>query len=167
MIFGVFLNPTEERKEKGTVIWKLVFGIAFLEFLSQAIILDGLMLAGSSIYTVAYSSVIIYTALFSYYIVHRSLCLPQWIGIIIVMIGLAIVSIDAQNDGRDVLEGFLFVLLGSLSHSLTYVGSEFLLTLSSDPIRPEYLSFLLGVIGSCLNLTWQVVYTLPLLSSKT
>jgi drug/metabolite transporter (DMT)-like permease len=161
MIFGVFLNPSEERKEKGKVIWKIVIGIALLEFFSQVIILDGLMLAGSSVYTVAYSSVIIYTALFSYFIVQRSLCLPQWIGILFVMIGLAIVSLDAQSDGPDVLVGFLLVLLGSLSHSLTYVGSEFLLTLSSDPIRPEYLSFLLGVIGSSFNLTWQMIYTLP------
>lgn len=159
MCLGRLINPVE--KENGVVHWNLVILIALLETISQAIILDGLMLAGSAIYTVAYSSVLIYTAIFSYYFVHRSLNHRQWIGILTVMFGLAIASLGAKADGKDVLIGFILVLIGSLTHSLTYVGSEYLLTLSEEPIRPEYLSFLLGSIGTSINLCWQCVYTFP------
>eukprot|EP01040_Poterioochromonas_malhamensis_P001211 gene1211-1284_t len=156
---GIFINPVP--REPGIVEWKLIIAIALLEALSQGIVLDGLMLAGSAIYTVAYSSIVAYTAVLSMYFVNRRLNYLQWTGVITVMIGLGLVAMDAKSNGSDVYLGFFLVLLGSFSHSLTYVGSEYVMTLTSEPIRPEYLSFLLGSIGSSLNLTWQLFYTLP------
>jgi drug/metabolite transporter (DMT)-like permease len=159
MCLGRFINPVPT--EKGKVEWVLIVVIAILETGSQALILDGLMLAGSAIYTVAYSSVLIYNAIFSRYLIGRNLNTLQWIGILTVMLGLALTSSGAKADGREVLLGFSFVLLGSLTHALTYVGSEYLLTITEDPIRPEYLSFLLGGVGTSLNLAWQCLYTIP------
>ncbi len=156
---GIFINPVP--REPGIVEWKLIIAIALLEALSQGIVLDGLMLAGSAIYTVAYSSIVAYTAVLSMYFVNRQLNYLQWTGVITVMIGLGLVAMDAKSNGSDVYLGFFLVLLGSFSHSLTYVGSEYVMTLTSEPIRPEYLSFLLGSIGSSLNLTWQLFYTIP------
>eukprot|EP01039_Chlorochromonas_danica_P000732 gene732-796_t len=125
---------------QGTIQWKFILIIALLEFFSQALILDGLMAAGSAIYTVVYSSVTVYTALLAYFFLHRHLHLMQWVGIIIVFLGLAVVSIGAKSDGSDVLYGVVLILTGSLSHASMYVVRS---------------------LGTTINLVWQFVYTYP------
>lgn len=145
----------------GTIQWKFILIIALLEFFSQALILDGLMAAGSAIYTVVYSSVTVYTALLAYFFLHRHLHIMQWVGVLIVFLGLAVVSIGAKNDGSDVLYGVVLILTGSLSHASMYVVSEYLLMWCDDPISPDFLCFLQGSLGTTINLLWQFVYTYP------
>ncbi len=54
------------RDTSGTIRWEIIITIAIIEAASQALIMDGLIMAGSAIYTVAYSSVTMYTAIFAY-----------------------------------------------------------------------------------------------------
>jgi drug/metabolite transporter (DMT)-like permease len=160
-----FAALTTKSIYSGTVRWRYVIVIAFLELFSQALILDGLMLAGSAIYTVTYSSVTIYTALLAYIFVGHRLHVVQWVGVVTVFIGLAVVSIGAKADGPDVSLGVLFILTGSFSHACTYVLAEYLLIFMADPMSPEALCLHLGAVGTGLNLTWQVFYTLPRIQS--
>ncbi|RYH17551.1 DMT family transporter [archaeon] len=157
MLSAYFVNNANF--SKGTIKWKYVAVIAFLELISQFLIFDGLMLAGSAIYTVAYSSVTIYTAILAMFFLNKKLHYMQWLGIIIIAFGLAVVSIGAQADGSDVLTGVCMILLGSVSHACTYVVTEYVLVYTDDPISPERLCFVLGLFASSLNLSWQVLYT--------
>lgn len=157
--FLILLNKSA--RYKGTVRWKPIIVIAILEATSQAVVLDGLILAGSAIYTVAYSSVTMYTAVLAYLFLQKKLHPFQWIGVALVMCGLSLVSIGANQDGPDAVLGVVLILAGSLTHSINYVSSEYLLTQCEDPIEPELLAFFLGTMGSCFNMMWQIFYTIP------
>lgn len=145
----------------GTIHWHLVALVVAIETISQIFIMDGLLLAGSAIYTIAYSSVTIYTAIFATIFLHHRMHFMQWIGLVIVVVGLALVAVGAKAEGDDIALGVLFILFGSLSHSVVYILSEYLLKHTINPIKPEFLCFLLGVSGTFVNLCWQTVYTYP------
>lgn len=145
----------------GIIRWDSIFLIAIVEAISQALVLDGLLFAGSAIFTVAFSSVTIYTAILSYIVLGRILNYKQIFGMIVVVIGLAFGAIDAGSLGNDVLIGSIFILLGAFFHSVNYIISECTLTTFDNPIRPELLAFLLGTIGIFINICWQIFHTLP------
>lgn len=159
MCFLIFIKPSAFWQ--GKIQWVPSISVGVLEAASQAIILSGLAMAGSVIYTVAYSSTTMYTAIFAFLILKKVLRPLQWLGVVLVMIGLAIVSIGAEQDGSDVVAGFFMILCGSLTHSLTYIGSEYVLSFCDDPVEPELFSFINGVFGTCVNVAWQCFYTIP------
>ncbi len=148
-------------RRQGVIHWPLLFAISFVELISQVLNLNGLIFAGSSLYTVVHSSVTVYIAVLSYFFLNRKLHQGQWIGIMIVMMGLSIVAAGARLDGQDASLGVVLVLLGSGIHSATYICSEYLLVCCDNPISPELLCTLLGGVGTAINLSWQLVYTLP------
>jgi drug/metabolite transporter (DMT)-like permease len=85
----------------------------------------------------------------------------QWMGIFTVTFGLTIVLIGSEHEGTKVTYGIVLILLGALLHSLSYVISEYLLIVSDDPIAPEYLCTLLGLLSGSINIFWQIIYTIP------
>jgi drug/metabolite transporter (DMT)-like permease len=159
MCLLIFLKPSAFHH--GKIQWIPSISVGVLEAGSQAIILSGLALAGSVIYTVAYSSTTMYTAILAFLLLKKSLHPLQWAGVVMVMAGLAVVSIGAEEDGTDVVAGFFMILCGSLTHALTYIGSEYVLSFCEDPVEPELFSFINGVFGTLINLLWQCFYTIP------
>eukprot|EP01038_Epipyxis_sp_PR26KG_P007848 gene7848-10656_t len=153
-------------RKQGIIRWDMIVFIAVCDICSQILNLNGLIYAGSAIFTVVYSSVTIYTAVFARIFLNVRLQSTQWFGIFVVFAGLAIVSIGAKTDGRDVFFGVILILLGSLIHSLTYIASEYLLAIIDNPIAPELLCTLLGSITLCMNLIWQIFYTVPRYNEK-
>lgn len=153
-------------RNTGKVRWNVVFAISFFEMLAQVLNMNGLIYAGSAIFTVIYSSITIYTAVFSYVFLNRQLHVMQWVGVVVVMVGLAMTSLSAKNDGIDVEFGVFLILLGTAVHSFTYIMSEYLLVVVEDAIAPQLLSSILGAIGSFLILCWQLIYTLPNYQTK-
>ena len=155
----ILLNLSAIRK--GTIQWKYLLLVTFTELISSILTFHGLTDAGSAIFTVAYCSVTIFTAFFASIFLGRKLCMMQWMGIFTVTFGLTIVLIGSEHEGTKVTYGIVLILLGALLHSLSYVISEYLLIVSDDPIAPEYLCTLLGLLSGSINIIWQIIYTIP------
>eukprot|EP00597_Dinobryon_sp_UTEXLB2267_P004567 CAMPEP_0170063822 /NCGR_PEP_ID=MMETSP0019_2-20121128/4546_1 /TAXON_ID=98059 /ORGANISM="Dinobryon sp., Strain UTEXLB2267" /LENGTH=278 /DNA_ID=CAMNT_0010270349 /DNA_START=176 /DNA_END=1012 /DNA_ORIENTATION=- len=128
--------------------------------------MNGLMYAGSAIFTVVYSSVTIYNAIFAHIFLQKRLNIMQWVGVLIVMIGLALTSLGTQNEGKDVFFGIILILIGSMIHSGTYIMSEISLVHAEYPIAPQLLCSLLGSIELVGIIGWQIYYTLPRYQEK-
>jgi hypothetical protein len=99
-------------------------GIACFDIAAQSLNYAGAGLAGATIFAVVYSSVTVWTAIFSRVFCGRHLNRPQCYAIALVVAGLCITALDSVNLGRDVARGTALVILGSCMHGGTYVMSE-------------------------------------------
>ena len=108
---------------------------------------NGLMLCGASVFTVVYSSITIYTALLSKIFFGRDMHPLQWLGIVITILGLAIVTkAEEDSEAPTVMYGIFLVLVGTMAHSSIYVLTEYVLVFADDPVPPERLATILGTI---------------------
>ena len=148
----------------GKIRWFKMILLAIIELCSAALCFTGLVCAGSAVFTVIYSSVTVYTALFSRIFFGRELHHMQWGGVFMVMLGLTSSSIGASFGGaegeEDVGIGIAMIIIGSMFHSLVYILSESILK-SEDPIAPEFLGSFMGCVGVFVFGLWQVFYTFP------
>jgi Nucleotide-sugar transporter len=134
--------------------------IALIDIAAQSLNYTGAGLAGATIFAVIYSSVTVWTAVFSVILLHRSLTIWQWTAIFIVFGGLAFTASDSINLGPDVVRGTMLIFLGSCLHGGTYVLSEAIM-IGSDQLSPRQNSAIQGLVASSGFLLWQIFYTLP------
>lgn len=146
---------------KGDINWKLILGLTAIDLVSARITVQGMIDAGSTIYTVAHCSITLFTALFAVLIMKKHLQLAQWCGIGIVTLGLCILGVGCHDESPLVVRGIFLILLGSMIHSFGYVMVEHVLVHLDDPIAPELLCAILGGFGGSINIAWQLLYTLP------
>lgn len=148
----------------GKIRWFKMILLAIIELCSAALCFTGLVSAGSAVFTVIYSSVTVYTALFSRLFFGRELHYMQWGGVFMVMLGLTSSSIGASfggNEGEeDVGIGIIMIIIGSMFHSLVYILTESILK-SENPVAPEFLGSFMGGVGVVIFGLWQVFYTFP------
>lgn len=148
----------------GKIRWFKMILLAIIELCSAALCFTGLVCAGSAVFTVIYSSVTVYTALFSRLFLGRELHYMQWGGVFLVMLGLTSSSIGTSFGSsageEDVGIGIMMIIIGSMFHSLVYILSESILK-SEDPIAPEFLGSFMGCVGVFVFGLWQVFYTFP------
>ena len=159
MILSAFTN--KKALYHGHISWKPLLLLAILDLASTRLTNQGLIDAGSTIYTVVHCSGTLFTALFAVILLHRVLNVIQWLGILVISIGLAIISLGVMHVGNSVADGILFTLIGSMIHSLSYIVAEHTLLELKDPIAPELLCAILGMTGASMNIAWQCVYTFP------
>lgn len=177
------------------VVWGDMLALAVVDIFSQGLCLIGLVYAGSSIYIIVYSSTTIWAAVWSYFLLHKELISKQWVGIIMVVMGLSITAYDGKSTasasgGMDVLVGISMIMLGSLTHALTWVLIEKWTQHPPSPVQeqvqvkkdqdsgaggsvcpqkvsrkevaaPELVCSLMGISGCLFYSAWQMVYTLP------
>lgn len=98
--------------------------IAIFDIFAQSMVYTGNTLAGPTIFSIIYSSVTIWAAIYSKFILGRTLSLWQWWGIGLVVVGLSLTSIDSASMGQNVFWGACMIVIGSSLHGLTYVFSE-------------------------------------------
>ena len=138
-------------------------GIALVDIIAQSTNYTGATLAGPTIFAIIYSSVTVWTAIYSRIMLQRKLRLTQWVGIFIVFGGLSITARSSVSVGPDVFHGAVLVILGSSLHAMTYVLSEVIMgsqsTSSSEKISVEMNCAIQGVIASTVYILWQIVYT--------
>lgn len=144
---------------KWSPIFKAVF-ITFIDIFAQSLNYTGSMLSGPTIFSIIYSSVTVWAALYSRLLLARKQSFLQWTGIVTVFLGLTITAFDSVTIGPDVFRGALMVVFGSSFHALTYVLSEIIM------VKGETISFQLncsiqGFVGVSAYLLWQIVYTRP------
>jgi len=136
-------------------------GIAAWDIFSTTLNYTGASMAGPTIFAIIYSSVTIWTAIFSQLLLGRIMNVWQWVNVITVFGGLAITATDSVNTGENVLKGACFVILGSGMHGLTYVMSEAVMTVGEERLSTLQNNFVQATVAASMFLTWQLLYTLP------
>ena len=141
-----------------------VFPIAVCDFLGTAGTTIGLELAGSAIFGIIYSSVTVWTALFTCLILRKGQSAVKMVGIASVVAGLALPTLDAADtseSGRSVLIGIVLTFVGTLFYALEYTLCERAFTLYSKPLDSKQLCFYTGVWGMGFTAIWMCLCTLP------
>lgn len=130
-----WIGSAEERQKLRQIaptMWARALGITIFDIVATAMNYGGAALAGPTIFAIVYSSVTVWTAVFSRLLLKRYLQPAQWLGIAIVFGGLALTAKDVHSvsssssahDGNDVAHGLVLVVLGSAMHGMTYVLCE-------------------------------------------
>ena len=136
-------------------------GIAFFDIFAQTLNYTGASLAGPTIFAIVYSSVTVWTAVFSQLLLGRTLSLWQWGSVLVVFGGLTLTATDSLQLGQKIVHGLILVLLGSMMHALTYVMSEFIMTVGDSKLSVQQNCAVQGIVATVSFGIWQLVYTLP------
>jgi drug/metabolite transporter (DMT)-like permease len=155
--------------------------ISIVDIAAQAMNYTGAALAGPTIFAIVYSSVTVWTAVFSRILLRRQLIPGQWAGIVTVFAGLALTATDhSVTVGSQVARGLILVIMGSALHGLCYVMGEIVMVVPEQAMTdlPLWLQTLMGdkhaqrlsVVQNCalqgffalsFLFAWQLIYTLP------
>ena len=85
----------------------------------------------------------------------------QWMGVILVVIGLSLTASDTKKVGERVFFGAMLILVGSSFHGLTYVLSERIMTAAHERISIRANCAVQGMVATIVLLIWQIFYTWP------
>lgn len=136
-------------------------GAAMWEIAAQSLNYTGASMAGPTIFAIIYSSVTIWTVIFSQIFLGRRINGLQWVSVLVVFIGLTVTAADSSNMGDNVLRGSILVIVGSAMHGFTYVLYEALMTVGEEKLTVKQNNFIQGSVAGGLYLVWQLFYTLP------
>mmetsp|Transcript_25473 Transcript_25473/g.54809 ORF Transcript_25473/g.54809 Transcript_25473/m.54809 type:complete len:322 (+) Transcript_25473:173-1138(+) len=92
----------EERSWPSQSLLVKTSSIALFDIFAQSMTYTGNNFAGPTIFSIIYSSVTIWTALYSKFLLSRSLSKPQWMGVCIVVAGLSLTAMDSLAVGESV-----------------------------------------------------------------
>jgi len=134
-------------------------GIALYDLLAQSINYTGAGLAGPTVFAIIYSSVTIWTAVFSRLVLGRSITTGQWMAIWVVFLGLALTGMDSIQIGPSVVRGTLLVAVGSMMHGSAYVWNEAIMTTAWQPLSVRQNAAIQGTVACVVLGLWQLVYT--------
>jgi drug/metabolite transporter (DMT)-like permease len=135
--------------------------IAIFDVGAQALNYTGASLAGPTIFSVVYSSVTVWTAVFSRIFLGRSMNPLQWISVLVVFGGLLITATNSIHLGPDVTHGTFLVFVGSAMHALTYIMSEAVMTKGTERLSVKQTAAIQGLVAFVGLGFWQLVYTWP------
>eukprot|EP00536_Pseudo-nitzschia_multiseries_P000452 jgi/Psemu1/321610/estExt_fgenesh1_pg.C_60011 len=136
-------------------------GCALWDIGSMTLNYTGATMSGPTIFAIIYSSVTIWTAIFSQILLGRKMNIWQWMTVFIVFGGLAITALDSSNMGRNVVTGSMYIFLGSAMHGLTYVMCEAVMTVGDEKVTAVQNNLVQGGFAGGMFLLWQLVYTVP------
>jgi hypothetical protein len=156
VIFSL-ITEKESQKLSFSLLWKNIV-ISIIDIFSQSMNYTGATLAGPTIFAVIYSSVTVWTAIYSRLLLRRQMNMAQWSGIFVVFGGLVITAIDSVQIGEEVFHGALLVFMGSSLHGLVYVLFEYIMT-KGETMSVRLTCAMQGIIASLAYGTWQVIYT--------
>lgn len=155
-LVGVTVCKTREIPSNITLIKASL--IAVIDIVAQTINYTGAIKSGPTIFAIIYSSVTIWTAIFSRIFLSRYLSSTQWIGVFVVFFGLGITSTNSVSVGPEVFFGAILVLFGSAIHALTYVLSEALMV-QGERLTIQMNCAFQGAVACLLYFSWQMIYT--------
>jgi len=158
-IFLTLLDRNHTWPPRGVV--SKACGIAVFDIASQALNYTGAGLAGPTLFAIIYSSVTIWTAVWSRIFLRRTLTLGQWGAVLLVFLGLAITATDSIRMGPEVARGTVMVVFGSLMHGAAYVMSEAIMTVTTEQLSVRQNVGIQGTVACVALGLWQVVFTWP------
>jgi drug/metabolite transporter (DMT)-like permease len=141
-------------------------GISLFDIGAQTMNYTGASMAGPTIFSIIYSSVTIWAALYSQVFLGRLMDVSQWAAVVAVFAGLVLTATDSIELGPGVLHGAMLVAVGSSLHGLFYVMSESVMTNGDERLSVEHNCAVQGITASFCFLVWQMVYTLPRFDDK-
>ena len=155
----VFTLCGGESSQKPTLsmIWKAAL-ISIIDIFSQTMNYTGATMAGPTIFAVIYSSLTIWTAIYSRIILKRAMNFEQWFGVFCVFGGLILTGFHSMKLGEEVFHGVQLVVLGSSLHGLVYVLFETVMT-TGEYMPVRMTCALQGIIASIAYGLWQIIYT--------
>jgi hypothetical protein len=142
------------------IIWKAV-GIALFDIVATCMNYAGAALAGPTIFSIVYSSVSVWTAVYSQLFLGRSMDFWQWAAVLTVFGGLALTATDSLRLGESVIRGLILVTFGSAMHALTYIMSETVMTVGEERLSGQQNCAIQSSVACILFLVWELVYTVP------
>ena len=151
--------------------------IAVLEVTGNVFGVLGLIFAGSGLFQVVYSSVVLFTALMSKVILHRSPQPKQWVALFLITLGLAFSALGgwwtkpvaspatpgttASNESHTTMVGMAFTLMCATLYASSYVMVEWTLNDASEPSTERDIQAYAGLYGLCIIALYTIVHTLP------
>ena len=79
---------------------------------------------GSGLFQVAFSSVAIFSAVYSRIFLKTNVSIVQWVGIVVVTAGLIVSPLSNNSQGKSPLKGILLTLLGAQFYAISYIVNE-------------------------------------------
>lgn len=118
-------------------------------------------MAGPTIFAIVYSSVTIWTAVFSLLCLGRRMDTWQWISVALVFGGLTLTATDSLQLGESVIQGCLLVMFGSAAHAMTYILCEAIMTVGDETLTVAQNCGIQATVACTVLGLWQIFYTLP------
>jgi drug/metabolite transporter (DMT)-like permease len=143
-----------------TLILKAI-GIAVFDTIAASLNYAGASLAGPTIFAIVYSSVTVWTAMFSLIFLGRRMNTWQWLSVATVFGGLMLEASDSLQLGGSVIKGCVLVLFGSAMHAMTYILCEAIMTVGEETLNVPQNCGIQSTVACTVLGVWQLVYTLP------
>ncbi|KAI8885829.1 hypothetical protein K501DRAFT_245305 [Backusella circina FSU 941] len=157
-----------DQSEEGPIPHKSVMKLALLDVFANFTVTVGFSIVGSGMYQVIYSSVVIWCAILTYFLMGRGLSKLQWIAIFGTSAGLAVSSLgNFSKSGDDeagtplLMFGTLMTLGGTFFYSCVYVYSDYIMSQQVPAPLPARVCAYTGLYTSFISLVWIGIYTLP------
>ena len=187
LVYSGRLCARRETTERyATIQQRHVMPIAICDYAGTVGTTVGLILAGSALFGIIYSSVTVWTALFTCLLLRKRQSATQLAGIAMVVAGLALPTLEqaqqhssgesAANDANEpdggaagvagadteaILVGIVLTAVGTLFYALEYTLCERAFSLYDRPLDPKQLCFYTGAWGLAFTAVWVGVYTAP------
>lgn len=136
-------------------------GVAAVDVVAQLCNYTGASLAGPTIYAVVYSSLTVWTALWSRLLLGRRMPVHQWLAVAVVFGGLALTARESSQLGDSVIQGTLLVFVGSILSSLSYIASEAVMTRGKERLSVDQNAAIQSLFSATILGLWQLLYTRP------
>lgn len=81
---------------------------------------------GSGLFQVAFSSVAIFSAIYSRVVLKTLITPLQWFGIVVVTVGLVVSPFSNSTAGSSPVTGILLTLLGAQFYAISYIVNEYI-----------------------------------------
>ena len=156
--FLIFTTLGDTWPSKLTII--KACGIALFDIAAQALNYTGASLAGPTIFAIIYSSVTVWTAVWSRFVLDRRLSYAQWFAVFMVFGGLTLTATGSLDLGPAVTHGTFLIVIGSALHAGSYVWSEAIMN-GQDSLSVRQNSGVQGLVACAFLVGWQFVYTVP------
>ncbi|KAL0219933.1 hypothetical protein P9112_005586 [Eukaryota sp. TZLM1-RC] len=158
------LESLEDIKPRPQIPHLKLFSVAAIDVFSQALCFAGLLFAHSQFYTIIYSSCSVHTTWLSRILLKKKSPKLRWFAVFIVTAGLAVSGIGSKWESVEdieVLIGMIMILVGSITHSLTYVLYELFMKNKQNALPSLVVCCFNGMYASLIVLAWVVAYVVP------
>ncbi|KAI8615476.1 hypothetical protein BC830DRAFT_1168571 [Chytriomyces sp. MP71] len=142
--------------------------ISIFEVGGNLILVAGMFLVGSGVYMVIYSSIVVFTALFSRILLPgRKLSGLQWLAVFAICFGLSLTALGTKSghsseiQDKPVLFGVLVCIFGTAVLSLVYVATDHIL--AGGTSTPYSQSIYVGLFSTFFTLVVMLVVSIPTL----
>jgi drug/metabolite transporter (DMT)-like permease len=137
------------------------FGIAIFDTIVASMNYAGASMCGPTIFAIIYSSVTVWTAVFSQICLGRKMNAWQWASVVTVFGGLTITANDSLKLGDEVIKGCALVIFGSAMHAMTYILCEAIMTVGEETLSVAQNCGIQATVATIVLGIWQMVYTIP------